>query len=252
MVLFLAVVFLLLTVDAVQVALLAGTDTSVSAAIAQRVDRIAQAAVADQPVAPEVVSTAAVPAGPGIYDLGGRIANRNTGWLGEAMTVHFQTSLGDTPAQTTFLLPANASGPVERLILLPHVAQPSFDAPQLIVDSVSWRRVSARDLEVLGGSPVIVTSTKLVPTTLENGAAATRAEIELKNPSVYGYRQVDVALSVERAGTVLAIRRTSTENLKSGGTATVVAVWDSRFPNDATLRVDPAVNPFDPAVRLPN
>lgn len=248
MVVFLAAVFLLLVFDAVQVALLVGTDRTVSAAVAERAERLAVVAVADRPAALSVTGAAAVPAGVGRYDLTARLTNANEGWLADAVSVHFRVGGESSPTFSTFVLPTGSNNQGDRLLFVPTVALKAASPIELIVDAVAWKRIAARDL--LTVPPMAVTKAELIPTTLSGGGVGTTAALTLKNQSDFGYRTVTVTVAVERAGTALALARTSAVNFRSGTTTTVNVTWNQRFPPDASLRVDPAVNPFDPTNRL--
>lgn len=251
-VLFLAAVFLLLVTIAVQTAFLAATDRSLSEALAKRAERLTEIVRAAQPASLTTHGVGAVSAGPGFADLAGRITNPNRGWLVKTVTAHFTLGGSKSPSISTFVLPATADSPAERLVVLPRVSGTATGTPTLVVDSVAWQRVADRDLAVLGGEPVRVVSATLTPTTVSGSGAGTVADITLTNPSIYGYRQADVAVAVHRGGTLLGVGRVTVRNLSTGQKTPVRVAWAAAFPADATLTVDPAVNPFDSANRLPS
>lgn len=249
MVLLLGFVFLLLVFDAVQVAVLIGTDRPISAAVAERASLLAVVAAADRPEPLGVAGAIGIAVGAGQYDLTARLSNPNEGWLAGTVTAHFRVGSESSPPLSTFVLSHGDQGLGERLLLLPRVKLSAPADVELVVDTVDWKRVSVRDR--LSGPPLVVTTATLASTTLSGGAPGSTATIGLKNQSDYGYRTVSVTVAVERGGAALALARVSAINVKSGSTVTVNPAWAQRFPPDATLRVDAAVNPFDLTNRLP-
>jgi hypothetical protein len=242
-VLFLGAVFVLLVLDGISVGLLAIGDRPLSVALGLRAGRLAEAVAAETPQPLTVTAPALLPGSANRVDLLAWIHNPNPTWLAKTVAVHFTVAGTAAPALSTFVLPDG-----DRLLLENGVSLPA-GAVQVIVDDVEWQRIGAHDPS-LGSAPFLVQSAVLTPTTLSSGTPGTTATVKLKNQSVYGYRQLDVTVSVERSGVALAAGRTSAVNVRSGSAITLTVTWAQSFPADAKVRVDPVANPFNADNRL--
>ncbi len=188
------------------------------------------------------------------YDLFVTVTNPNERWYA-TFTYHFSTSQGETPSQTTFILPDT-----DRSVLSlgqTFGARPSN--PELVIESIEWHRIPAD--QQAGNSSWIndheqftVTNTFYgMPTDVEGEAGSTlapRATFTIRNDSPYSYWSADFVVMIVRAGSVAAVDRVSLASFEAGESRDVVIQWLTGAPSSGEVVVVPDIQFFDESVYM--
>lgn len=195
----------------------------------------------------QVISTQLVPV-PGqtqTYHLVAELKNPNEKWFANYLTYHFVVDGVDLDSEQTFLLPQ------EERYVFKYSVKSSAQKPtaQLVVEKPGWRRVEfpqekpALDFEISNAK------VDYLPILGERGtytSFSTRATADIKNNSIYNFRQVNFKVVLFRGETPVAISEVRFDRFTALTSKQLGISWPDEYRSITNVEIIPEVNAYDP------
>lgn len=191
-----------------------------------------------------------IPGTSGRYDFIASVENDNDDWMIKLIRFQFKTDTGITPETQDFIYPNQKK--YFYSLGVPMENRPS--TAELIATEMRWLRAS--DFEKYSSNRYNFLVEKVRHDSLDTANIAAKVSVnrvyfDITNKSTYDYWTVGFTVVLSRGDKILALSRTSLDDLISYEKRSAQANFFGYYPTGSTISIIPEVNIFDKSVYRP-
>ena len=193
----------------------------------------------------------------GNYDFLCLIENPNPNWQVKNIRYSFQYRGGESPVNSTFILPNSEKYLYITARQLENVGIQIFHRPRgvkLSIKDISWQRIRKHeDFAIISNNPL--KSLKFTDLHFEkiiqNNQKVSRISFQVENPTVYSFWEVPLVIVPYRGSLPIALGILPVRYLKTQEKRLLEYLWPYILPSANRVDIRPDLNILDPSIFMP-